>query len=57
MLPLSFKEYISTFGSTDLERKYADYLLYSSFPYTIKLDKDIEKVRDYLGGIYNTDNI
>ena len=54
MLPLSFKEYISFVGETDLNRKYTDYLQYSSFPYTLELDKDSEKIRDYLGGIYNT---
>ncbi|MCK5157141.1 MAG: ATP-binding protein [Spirochaetales bacterium] len=54
MLPLSFKEYISFVGDADLNRKYTDYLRYSSFPYTVELDRDTEKIRDYLGGIYHT---
>lgn len=55
MLPLSFQEYISFIGDkTDLTRKYADYLRYSSFPFTVELDQDAEKIRDYLGGIYHT---
>lgn len=55
MLPLSFKEYITFIGdSTDITRKYADYLQYSSFPYTVELDRDVDKIRDYLSGIYNT---
>ena len=55
MLPLSFKEYMSSTGTTsDLSRKYADYLTYSSFPFTVELDKDEERIREYLSGIYNT---
>jgi len=54
LLPLSFNEYLSFEGKTDLNRKFADYLRYSSFPFTLYLNKDNEKVRNYLGGIYNT---
>ncbi len=54
LLPLSFSEYLSFEGKTDLRRKFADYLKYSSFPLTLYLNKDSEKIRDYLGGIYNT---
>ena len=55
MLPLSFKEYIDFVGdNSDITRKYADYLQYSSFPYTVELNKDPDKIRDYLSGIYNT---
>jgi predicted AAA+ superfamily ATPase len=55
MLPLSFKEYISTFTDvSDLPRKYRDYLTNSSFPYTLELGNNRDLVRDYLGGIYNT---
>jgi predicted AAA+ superfamily ATPase len=55
MLPLSFREYLSAFdGRSDLARKYRDYLMYSSFPYTLKLRDEPEQVRDYLGGIYHT---
>ena len=39
MLPLSFKEYVSYFNDkTDLARKYTDYLINSSFPYTLELN-------------------
>jgi predicted AAA+ superfamily ATPase len=55
MLPLSFKEYLAYTGDkTDIGRKFSDYLRYSSFPYTLHLKNDAEKVRDYLSGIYNT---
>ncbi len=55
MLPLSFKEYISFTGDkTDLNRKYSDYIRYSSFPFATYLDKDADRIRDYLSGIYNT---
>ena len=45
MLPLSFKEYISVKGESDLSRKYRDYLTKSSFPYTLELSrsKDIKE--------------
>ncbi len=55
MLPLSFKEYVSFVGDrSDLNRKYSDYLKYSSFPFAVYLDQDVGKIRDYLSGIYNT---
>ena len=53
MLPLSFKEYISYVGDTEIEKKYIDYITKSSFPYTLMLNttKDIKM---YLDGLYNT---
>ena len=53
MMPLSFDEYISHLGKNDLRKKYNDYILNSSFPYTVNLDnrKDINM---YLEGIYNS---
>ena len=55
MLPLSFKEYVSFWGDrTDINRKYSDYLRYSSFPFALYLNKDAGKIRDYLSGIYHT---
>ncbi|MDR2543765.1 MAG: ATP-binding protein [Treponema sp.] len=62
VLPLSFKEYLSVFSdressSLNISRCYKDYLLNSSFPYTLELAarKDSKKqIRDYLAGIYNT---
>ena len=54
MLPLSFKEYLSAFSEkTDLPLKYRNYLVNSSFPYTLELD-DENQIRLYLDGIYNT---
>jgi predicted AAA+ superfamily ATPase len=55
LLPLSFKEYRSAFPrSANLERLYRDYLVNSSFPYTLELGGNRDLIRDYLGGIYNT---
>ncbi|MDL2293773.1 ATP-binding protein [Ruminococcaceae bacterium OttesenSCG-928-D13] len=54
-LPLSFKEYVASTGSTnDLSRKYTDYLTYSAFPFTMELDKDDDRIQDYLNSVYNT---
>jgi len=55
MLPLSFREYLSAFDERfDLSKKYNDYVINSSFPYSLKLREDPSQIRDYLGGIYNT---
>jgi predicted AAA+ superfamily ATPase len=58
LLPLSFKEYLSAFKDTgDLSRKFRDYLVNSSFPYTLELasrQDSHKQIRNYLGGIYNT---
>ena len=62
VLPLSFSEYLD-FTTTeaaaaqrgsDLGRKFADYLRFSSFPFTCELRKDQARIRDYLGGLFNT---
>jgi len=55
MLPLSFKEYIEYLDDhSDLNRKYQDYLRFSSFPFAVQLNKNSEMVHDYLDGIYKT---
>lgn len=55
LLPLSFKEYVNATGSTnDLERKYADYITFSSFPYAMAFDREVQMTNDYLRGIYST---
>ena len=58
LLPLSFREYLSAFrGRGQLSRRYQDYLLYSSFPYTLELaarEDGKKQIRNYLSGIYNT---
>ena len=53
MLPLSFKEYISYVGESDIQKKYVDYITKSSFPYTLKLHS-AKEIRMYLDGLYNT---
>lgn len=55
MLPLSFAEYVSTTGDKkDLSRKYIDYIENSSFPYTLELRDQVNEIKPYLEGIYNT---
>jgi predicted AAA+ superfamily ATPase len=62
MTPLSFKEYYhavcnnsdKTGKGADTRKHYEDYIRYSSFPYALSLDKDIEKINDYLGAIIDT---
>lgn len=55
MLPLSFKEYVSTTGSeTDLARKYTAYLENSSFPYALEFAGKPKEIQDYLEGLFNT---
>lgn len=55
MLPLSFKEYVESTGSTnELARKYTAYLENSSFPYALELAGQPKEIKDYLDGIYNT---
>lgn len=54
MLPLSFKEYCSAFSENqNIERLFNDYLVNSSFPYTIELTNK-DDINDYLLGLYNT---
>jgi predicted AAA+ superfamily ATPase len=60
LLPLSFKEYISAFPppiNDAHSRHYKDYLINSSFPYTLELavrEDGKKQIRNYLSGIYNT---
>lgn len=55
MLPLSFREYVNAIGDeSDLGRKYRDYLRYSSFPYTLMLEQNEDRIHEYLEGIYST---
>ena len=56
MLPLSFKEYLSSFeDKTDLSRKFRDYLQFSSFPQAVELFKiNPENIKLFLDGVYNT---
>lgn len=55
MLPLSFREYVSSTGSShDLSRKYREYLETSSFPYVVELKGHPGEIRDYLEGLYHT---
>lgn len=55
MLPLSFKEYVKSTGSTqELARKYSAYLETGSFPYALDLAGQPKELHAYLDGIYNT---
>lgn len=55
MFPLSFKEYISTLpANTSDETAYRNYIEYGAFPYITQLNNDIELIKDYLRGLYNT---
>lgn len=55
MLPLSFKEYVSsTDETTGLSRKYLEYIETSSLPYVLELKGQPKEIRDYLDGVYNT---
>ena len=47
MLPLSF-------NMNDRGIKYTEYLQNSSFPYALQLKNQLDEIRDYLEGIYNT---
>lgn len=53
MMPLSFKEYISAVGETDLSKKYRNYITNSSFPYTLQLNTKKE-INIYIEGVYNS---
>ncbi len=55
MLPLSFAEFVESTGDKkELARKYIDYIQNSSFPYTLELRDQINEIKPYLDGIYNT---
>ncbi len=55
MLPLSFAEFVESTGDKkDLARKYVDYIQHSSFPYTLELRGQVNEIKPYLDGIYNT---
>jgi Predicted ATPase (AAA+ superfamily) len=54
MLPLSFKEYVSTFSEkSSIDRLYVDYTVNSSFPYALELNR-AKDIRLYLQSIYDT---
>lgn len=56
MLPLSFQEYVSAQDNSTvtLNRRYADYLSQSSFPYALQLKNEPEHLSDYLQGIMDS---
>lgn len=62
VLPLSFDEYLdftnhrseATYRSADRGRKFSEYLQFSSLPFTCELHNDRVRIREYLGGIFNT---
>ncbi len=54
MLPLSFKEYLSTINSQNELKEYQNYIENGGFPYLLSINDDKELIRNYLDGIYNT---
>ena len=66
MLPLSFKEYYQAkLEYEKMEQKenrilktliqyYNEYIVNSSFPYTLQLNSDLKNIHEYLSGIYNS---
>ena len=66
MLPLSFKEYYHArleYENFDKKEKkvlktltqyYNEYIVNSSFPYTLQLENNLKNIYEYLGGIYNS---
>lgn len=54
MLPLSFKEYLSSFGDkSDPASKYRDYIVNGSFPYCLQLETESER-NSYYEGLYSS---
>ena len=54
MLPLSFREYVSTVGAGDLSRQYIEYLENSSFPGTLEFAGNQKHILGYLQGVYDS---
>jgi len=54
MLPLSFAEYCSAVAPQDIQKCYANYIRFSSFPYALELANDLEKINAYLAAIVDT---
>ena len=66
MLPLSFKEYYQAkleYEKTEkkesrtqktLMQYYNEYIVNSSFPYTLQLNDNLKNIHEYLSGIYNS---
>ena len=53
MLPLSFREFYQLSG-TDKDTSFSQYIKYGGFPYLAQMEKDDEKTKTYIEGIYNT---
>jgi predicted AAA+ superfamily ATPase len=54
MLPLSFKEYISSLGAGDLPRQYLEYLENSSFPGALEFVGNQKHILGYMQGVYDS---
>ena len=54
MLPLSFKELMSSKDVLNEAKEYQKYIENGGFPYINNLDNNSELIRNYLDGIYNT---
>ena len=55
LFPFSFKEFIQAQSeSISLENAYKQYVEYGSFPYVLQIKQDMDMVREYMLGLYNT---
>jgi predicted AAA+ superfamily ATPase len=54
MLPLSFREYVSAVGKSDLSRQYIEYLENSSFPGAIEFSGNRKHIFGYLQSVYDS---
>ncbi len=54
MLPLSFKEYLSSIDSPNELKEYQNYIENGGFPYLLVLNNDKDLIRNYLDGIFST---
>ena len=55
MLPLSFKEYMSSFEDKgDLSKRFREYIQYGSFPQILELYDIPQEINTYLDGVYTS---
>ncbi|MDR0490700.1 MAG: ATP-binding protein [Oscillospiraceae bacterium] len=54
MLPLSFREYVSATGVSNLSRQYTEYLENSSFPGALEFTGNQKHILGYLQGVYDS---
>jgi len=54
MLPLSFREFVTSTGEGDLSRQYTEYLEFSSFPGALEFSGNQKHILGYLQGVYDS---